>query len=66
MKRIRSFANMPRLERQENPKSAKVKKKRPSRFWNPEMSFLHLTSISRITVKTRRDHSRYVMEETAT
>jgi hypothetical protein len=40
MKRTLSFANSPRLDKHENPKSANVKKKRPRRFWNPAMSFL--------------------------
>jgi hypothetical protein len=46
MKRILSLANRPKLERQENPKSARVKKNRPKRFWNPAISFLREESPS--------------------
>ena len=38
--KIRSFANRFRLDKQEKPKSASVKKNTPKRFWNPAMSFV--------------------------
>lgn len=41
MNSIRSFAKRPRLDKHENPKSARAKKNTPSRFWNPGISFLH-------------------------
>jgi hypothetical protein len=43
---MRSFANNPRLDKHEKPKSASVKKKIPSRFWKPEISFLKRVIIS--------------------
>ena len=62
MKRIRSFANRPRLERQEKPKRARVKKKMPSLFWKPEISLLKRTVVSVIQDVHRKD-ARYVVEE---
>ena len=40
MKRILSLANKLKLDRQEKPKRASVKKKNPRRFWKPAMSLL--------------------------
>ena len=40
MNRIRSPAKRFRLDRDEKPNSASVKKNTPSRFWKPAMSFL--------------------------
>ena len=38
MNRIRSLAKRFKLDRQEKPNSASVKKNTPSRFWKPRMS----------------------------
>ena len=40
MNKMRSFANKPRLDKHENPKRAREKKKIPRRFWKPAISFL--------------------------
>ena len=40
MKRMRSFAKRPRLDKQAKPKSANVKKNTPSRFWKPAISLV--------------------------
>ena len=40
MNRIRSPAKRFRLDRDEKPNSASVKKNTPSRFWKPAMSFV--------------------------
>ena len=40
MNRIRSLAKRFKLDKQEKPKSASVKKNTPSRFWKPAMSFV--------------------------
>jgi hypothetical protein len=40
MNNILSLAKRPKLDRHENPNNARVKKKKPRRFWKPEISFV--------------------------
>ena len=40
MNKILSFANKFKLDKHESPNNASVKKKIPSRFWNPAISFV--------------------------
>ena len=66
MKRILSFANKLKLDRQEKPKRASVKKKNPRRFWKPAISFLeHVVSILMHAPKWLRDLREVVEEESA-